>query len=126
MNHIIPENQKDRSLKEKLFREADYAIHMAMIALRKLFEDEHFTESNHSLMCVEKLRQSSDSVQAFLAEKTQRKDKASIMRSRVYEAYVQFCEDYGREPLNKANFLRIWKIKEFIPKRQTKELYIVI
>lgn len=120
MNHIIPENQKDRSLKEKLFREADYAIHMAMIALRKLFEDEHFTESNHSLMCVEKLRQSSDSVQAFLAEKTQRKDKASIMRSRVYEAYVQFCEDYGREPLNKANFFEDMEDKGVYTKKTNK------
>ena len=112
--------KKDRSLKEKLFREADYAIHMAMIALRKLFEDEHFTESNHSLMCVEKLRQSSDSVQAFLAEKTQRKDKASIMRSRVYEAYVQFCEDYGREPLNKANFFEDMEDKGVYTKKTNK------
>lgn len=120
MNHIIPENQKDRSLKEKLFSEADYAIHMAMLALRKLFEDEHFTESNHSIMCVEKLRQSSDSVQAFLAEKTQRKDKSSILRSRVYESYVQFCEDYGREPLNKANFFEDMEDKGFYTKKTNK------
>ena len=120
MNHIIPENQKDRSLKEKLYVEGDYAIHMAMIALRKLFEDEHFTESTHSIMCVEKLRPSSDSVQAFLAEKTQRKEKSSILRSRVYEAYVQFCEGYGREPLNKANFFEDMEDKGFSTKKTNK------
>ena len=120
MNHIILENQKDRSLKEKLCGEADYVIHMAMIALKKLLEDEHFTESIHSIMCVEKLRQSSDSVQAFLAEKTQRKDKSTILRSRVYEAYVQFCKGYGREPLNKANFFEDMEDKGFSTKKTNK------
>lgn len=42
------------------------------------------------------------------------------MRSRVYEAYVQFCEDYGREPLNKANFFEDMEDKGVYTKKTNK------
>lgn len=104
MNHIIPDTAKDRQLKEKLFSESDYIIHMAMFALKKLYDDGKFTESTHSQECIAKLRQASDSVQAFLDESTQPKENSRLLRSQVFKAYLSYCEEYEKEPLSKSNF----------------------
>ena len=48
MNRVVKSGEKDLHLKEKVQAESDYAIHMAMIALKKLYEQGKFTESEHS------------------------------------------------------------------------------
>ena len=37
MDHIIPQEKRDRILKDKLKKETDYIVMMAMKALRKLY-----------------------------------------------------------------------------------------
>ena len=38
MNQMIPRDEKDIRLKEKIKAEADYAIHMAVTALKDVYE----------------------------------------------------------------------------------------
>ena len=66
MNQMIPRDEKDIRLKEKIKEEADYAIHMAVTALKNVYERGELIESEHSKGCVQELRRASDSVCAFL------------------------------------------------------------
>ena len=66
MNQMIPRDEKDIRLKEKIKAEADYAIHMAVTALKNVYERGELIESEHSKGCVQELRRASDSVCAFL------------------------------------------------------------
>ena len=65
INRTIPEEQKDSQLKEKMRQEPDYAIHMTMLALKQLYADNHFVESDHSKECIANLYRSADRVKAF-------------------------------------------------------------
>ena len=56
MNRVVKSGEKDLHLKEKVQAESDYAIHMAMIALKKLYEQGKFTESEHSKECVREVQ----------------------------------------------------------------------
>ncbi|MCH4279758.1 hypothetical protein LQE94_06935 [Mediterraneibacter sp. NSJ-151] len=48
MNQMIPRDEKDIRLKEKIKEEADYAIHMAVTALKNVYERGELIESEHS------------------------------------------------------------------------------
>ncbi len=56
MNRVVKSGEKDLHLKEKVQAESDYAIHMAMIALKNLYEQGKFTESEHSKECVREVQ----------------------------------------------------------------------
>ena len=52
MNRVVKSGEKDLHLKEKVQAESDYAIHMAMIALKNLYEQGSFTvERTQQRMC---------------------------------------------------------------------------
>ena len=44
MNRVVKSGEKDLHLKEKVQAESDYAIHMAMIALKNLYEQRRLEE----------------------------------------------------------------------------------
>ena len=84
MNQMIPREEKDIRLKEKIKAEADYAIHMAVTALKDVYDRGELIESEHSKECVWELRRLSDSVCAFLEEKlVKEKGKAAETQRRV-------------------------------------------
>ena len=62
MNQMIPRDEKDIRLKEKIKAEADYAIHMAVTALKDVYERGELIESEHRKECVWELRRASDSL----------------------------------------------------------------
>lgn len=100
INHSIPEEEKDSQLKEKMCKESDYAIHMAMLALKQLYSYKHFTESDHSKECIVNLYRSADSVKAFTDDMLCHKFGEKMKRSDVYKMY----EDNGRKPHGKSKF----------------------
>lgn len=55
---------------------------------------------------VEALRQDSDSVHAFLMKKCHKDEGAYIPKDALYDAYVQFCIEAGREAHKKHSFMR--------------------
>lgn len=93
INRTIPEEEKDSKLKEKMCNESAYAIHMAMLALKQLYTDNHFIESNHSKECIAHLYRSADSVKAFTDDMLCHKVGEKIKRSEVYKMYEEYCED---------------------------------
>ena len=123
IDHAIPKSAKDTDLKEKLYQESDYAIHMAMLALKQLYKDQHFAESEHSKKCIEKLYRSSDSVKAFTDEMLCHKSGEKMKRSKVYKMYEEYCEDNGRKPHGKTKFWEYMADKGFIIKRYSDGAY---
>lgn len=55
---------------------------------------------------VEDLRQDSDSIHAFIAKRCILSEDEKVLKSDLYEAYVRFCNDMGREAHKKQGFMR--------------------
>ena len=123
INRTIPEEQKDSQLKEKMCQESDYAIHMAMLALKELYTDNHFAESNHSKECIANLYRSADSVKAFTDDMLCHKVGEKMKRSDVYKMYEDYCEDNGRTPHGKSRFWEYMADKGFVIKRFSDGVY---
>lgn len=123
INRTIPEEEKDSQLKEKMCRESDYAIHMAMLALKQLYTDNHFTESKHSKECIANLYRSADSVKAFTDDMLCHKSGEKMKRSDVYKMYEEYCEDNGRTPHGKSRFWEYMADKGFVIKRYSDGAY---
>lgn len=123
INRTIPEEEKDSQLKEKMCKESDYAIHMAMLALKQLYTDDHFTESDHSKECIANLYRSADSVKAFTDDMLCHKSGEKMKRSDVYKMYEEYCEDNGRTPHGKSRFWEYMADKGFVIKRFSDGAY---
>lgn len=123
INRTIPEEEKDSQLKEKMCKESDYAIHMAMLALKQLYTDNHFTESDHSKECIANLYRSADSVKAFTDDMLCHKTGEKMKRSDVYKMYEEYCEDNGRTPHGKSRFWEYMADKGFVVKRFSDGAY---
>ena len=117
MNHVISDEEKDPRLKEKIRAEMDYAVCMAMEALHDLYERGCFTESEHSLQCIDSLRRMSDSTWAFVSDRLVRKAGSRVDKSRMYALYESYCEENGRMPLGKEKFGEQMVRKGFVAKK---------
>ncbi|WP_370816424.1 phage/plasmid primase, P4 family [Blautia sp.] len=123
MNHVISDTEKDSHLKEKMYQESDYGIHMAMKALKKLYEEQHFVESDHSKESIENLYRSADSVKAFTDDILCHKKNEKMKRSDVYKMYEDYCEENGRTPHGKSQFWKYMGDKGYSVKRYSDGAY---
>ena len=94
----------DRQLEEKLAEEIPYIIKQALKALQELFDNNILYESVHSKELVAELYADSDSVQAFLQDKTDKNIQKSIRTTELLEEYKKYCEETEREPLSRTRF----------------------
>lgn len=76
------------------------------------------TESSNRM--VEGLRQDSDSIHAFLAQKCNKNPEAYIEKTLLYDAYAQFCIENGRESHRKHAFMRNMRSLGFVEYRHPK------
>lgn len=114
---------KRSALKGKGTGRTDYAIHMAMIALKNLYEQGKFTESEHSKECVREVQRTSDSICAFIDESLVRAKGKRLKRSEVFHMYEEYCKENGRQGHGKSNFFRNMTDKGFLLKQYNGEFY---
>lgn len=69
---------------------------------------------------VELLRQDSDSIHAFISKHCTLDKSESVSKQVLYEQYVQFCIEGGREAHKKHSFMRIMRAQGFKDTRDTK------
>ncbi len=81
---------------------------MAMIALKNLYEQGKFTESEHSKECVREVQRSSDSICAFIDESLVRTKGKRLKRSEVFHMYEEYCKENGRQGHGKSYFLLVF------------------
>ena len=96
---------------------------MAMLALKQLYTDNHFTESTHSKECIANLYRSADSVKAFTDDILCHKAGEKMKRSDVYKTYEEYCEENGRTPHGKSRFWEYMADKGFVIKRFSDGAY---
>ncbi len=99
---------------------------MAMIALKNLYEQGKFTESEHSKKCVREVQRTSDSICAFIEESSVRAKGKRLKRSEVFHMYEEYCKENGRQGHGKSNFFRNMTDKGFLLKQYNGNLIIRI
>lgn len=111
----VPE-KKETDFFDRLSAEIDDFIRISVKALERLYEAKKITESPGSVEAVKRLRCDSDTVEAFLNEKTERvpdNTENRIKKLDLYRSYEAFCQDMERQSLTKQNFYRTMKAKGF-------------
>lgn len=108
----VPE-KKDPEFFDRLSAEIDDFIRISVTALERLYQNGRITESAGSIEAVKRLRCDSDTVEAFLTEKTVRVSEGRIKKLDLYRSYEAFCQDMERQSLTKQNFYRSMKTKGF-------------
>lgn len=72
---------------------------------------------------VENLREDSDSIHAFISKCCVFKEESVISKNDLYEAYVRFCNEVGREAHKKQNFMRNIRAQGVSEARNSKREY---
>lgn len=117
MNRVVPKEKKDTRLKEKMNREVNYAIHKAVDALKDLYKNGAFTESDHSKEMVQEIQRASDSVKAFLDERIRGKKGQRLAKPKIYELYEEYCKEADRKPLGKKKFYLVLERKGYYSRK---------
>ena len=111
----VPE-KKETDFFDRLSAEIEDFIRISMLSLERLYENGQILESSGSKEAVKRLRMDSDTVEAFLNEKTERVQDSTLNRikkSDLFREYENYCQDMDRQSLKKQNFFRAMKTKGF-------------
>ena len=108
----VPE-KKDPAFFDSLSAHVDNLIYLSVAALERMYRRGTIAESVRSIDAVARLRCDSDTVEAFLTEKTDRVQGGKIKKSDLYRKYEEFCQNMGRQSLTKQNFYRSMAAKGF-------------
>lgn len=115
----------DLELDAKLATELDWWIWQAIYALRTLYSEGKFRESDACKEEVEKLHRAADTVKAFMDECTQRQQGTEMKRELLYEQYTEYCKSYGRKANSPNTFYRNLEDKGYTLKRKSSGRYVM-
>ncbi len=121
MNRVPPVRRPD--LFADLSARIDYWIRLCVDALERMYMRGNLLESGHSRRAVERLRMDSDTVEAFLNEKTVKDPGSRTERGELYGAYKQYCLVSDRQALTRNNFYRSMRVKGIQEVRLSNGLY---
>ena len=111
MDHKAGFDDRDLDLREKLADEWQYILYHALCGLKRLYEQGHFTESAKCKEAVRELRRMADNVLAFMDECIRITPGKHVTRSKVYDAYEEYCRDNKRQSCGKGRFFE--RMNEF-------------
>lgn len=116
----------DPDLKDKLSREVQYLIWMAIGHLRTLYQNGGFSESDNSKRQVEELYRAADSVKAFMDECVVRTDSETLIkRDILYGEYKKYCGEYGRKEYSAGTFYKMLDERGYYSKRKSNGRYFI-
>ena len=114
---ILPMNRTPGKIIPNLFdtlqAEIPYFIRLCAEALRRMYERGRILSSAHSDEAVEQFRMDSDTVAAFLAEKTVIGPGRRAERGALFDAYKRYCFESDRQGLTRNNFYRSMRVKGY-------------
>lgn len=99
---------------------SEESVRQVIPYLLSLLPVESIPRTKKSNKLVESLRQDSDSIHAFIAKCCCISPEERIEKTKLYEAYIQFCITAGRESHKKHGFLRNLKSQGFLEVRDPK------
>lgn len=86
-----------RNLEERLADDVETFIHLCVNAVHQMYERGYILESAASKKEVLELYMATDSVKAFLHDRTERAADSRIERTTLYQMYCDYCDEEGRE-----------------------------
>ena len=121
MNRIP--TKRDPEFRDRLFAEIDDFILICVEALERMYQDGTIKESSGSRAAVQQLRQESDTVEAFLADRTVKAIGERIKRGALYSRYMNYCEDMERTPHKKQAFFKSVRLKGYAEIKSDNAIY---
>lgn len=107
-------DHNDPHLFERLINELPYFIHLAVDALQRMYKAGNIAKSQASRAAVERWRQDSDPVHAFLVECcTANNFSLKTRRVDAYEEYIDYCKQTDRYVLKKRDFFKSLRHKGY-------------
>lgn len=85
------------SLEDKLSADIESYIHLCVEAVHQMYQRGYILESAASQREVLELYMATDSVMAFLHDRTERDNRSRVERQTLYSEYVSYCTEEGRE-----------------------------
>lgn len=85
---------------------SDESVEEIIPYLLSLLPLDEIPRTKTSNLCVESLRQDSDSIHAFLSNYCVYEEKSTITKVELYQKYAEFCVESGRESHKKHKFMR--------------------
>jgi len=97
-NHVIPAEQQDKHLLDKMYAERDGIVYKAIMAFREVIENGYrFSEPQSVIDARKEYRYNNNTVIAFfqenMVERTGKKIQDSCTTGRVYKVYKAWCAD---------------------------------
>lgn len=102
----IPDEQQDRFLRKKLKEELDAIFMWAVGGLRRLYENNGFTESEKSQAAVESFRRENNHVLSFIEDKIHLDPLSSVRQDVVFDCYLSWAQASGYKPMPKVWFFK--------------------
>ena len=104
-NHSVPEDKRDPELLEKFRCEADGIFLFALEGLYRLMNNHfQFSETQANREELQKYREDSNSVLAFVRDCCELKMDAEVGRAEFFERYKSYCDSCGLTPFSQQNF----------------------
>ena len=107
--NVIPDNQVDQNLEEKLMAEREGILAWLVVGCL-IWQREGLNPSAKILECTRGYRLESDKVGTFVEECCDLSEGAKIERNTLYSTWRAWCNDAGIQPLNRNKFTR--RLKE--------------
>lgn len=104
-NHSVPEERRDPELLEKFRCEADGIFQFALEGLQRLMQNHfHFSETQANAQELQKYREDSNSVLAFVRDCCTLQMDAEVGRMEFFARYKSYCDSCGMAPYSQQNF----------------------
>ena len=101
----------DSCFYEKIRAEMDFFIHLCVEALGRMYENGMIMESPNSIEAVQKLREESDTVSAFLKSGVIVSPEGRAKTKDTYTLYEAYCTQEEKTPLKKIEFFKSMEMK---------------
>ena len=103
--HAVPKEKRDPALVDKLAGEADGIFLFALEGLKRLMSNGFiFSETQSNLDELQKYREDSNSVLAFVKERCVLDATGEEGRTQVYDTYKDYCNECGLNPYSQRKF----------------------
>lgn len=107
------------NLREELKDESEIEIVIShcISALKSALVRGKIIESRANQVQIQRLREESDTVAAFMADATEKNQDATTFRGDAYSYYCEYCEREGRKSLGKQAFFKSMELKGYTAKK---------
>lgn len=103
----IPEQERDRHIKEKMLREKDMIFYECIQALQRLISNGYvFTNCNSSRAVIEEYRMISDTIYNFIKNRCIAANDKKVGTREFHDSYESFCTYFEHRPVNRNKIPR--------------------